>query len=266
MGAAGGIMQGAGALMHIAGTYLQGRADDIKRQKLLDIANTPGVDFSAITQGALAGYNQNYDAAQALDSKLTTDQQAILNAQEEQALPGIAAARGQDLSAISGLFGNYASWLQGVQRRGAALGVGRGLFGSGAGQLQTLHLSDQEQQARTALGTGLLSTLIGSMKLANTPGIAAFLGPSISQQLTTRSNERTQRMSYLEQAANVRGMTGQFADSLQWAGATLIGEGSMNNGLQTNPQQPQPKSSNVGEYFGGDNTIGGTSSSFGINA
>ena len=67
----------------------------------------------------------------------------------------------------------------------AALGVGRGIGGSGANQIGTLRMGDQESMQRTQLGTSLLGSLIGGMRLANTPGIQQFMGNSLSEQLST---------------------------------------------------------------------------------
>jgi len=221
-----GYTQAIGAAMDIAGTAINANEADARKAAQEKIANTPGIDFGALTAGALAGYNQNFDEASSFAGRLSRANQAQLNSQEEQALPGLAAVRGADLSAISSLFGNDASWLAGVQRRGAALGVGKGLFGSGAGQLQTLHLSDQEQSARTALGTGLLGSLIGSLKLANTPGVQAFIGPDIATQLATRSSERTQKLAMLTGANNLPSGLETWGTRLQQVGGTMEGVGS----------------------------------------
>lgn len=223
-----------GGAMDTIGTAMLASGADKRRQQAIDLANTPGIDFGALTGGALSGYNQNYGGALGLASKLSSDQQSLLNAQEEKALPGIAAARQNALGRINGLFANDSAWLQGVQRRGAALGLSSGLFGSSAGQLQTLHLSDQEQMARTQLGTGLLGSLVGSMRLANTPGIQSFLGPSISQQLATRSNEREQRLQMLNAAYGMPTQSEMWAQRLQQVGTTLAGASSGSSPLSSN--------------------------------
>ena len=216
---------GFGALESGIATILKSGEQDKRLKDLKEIANTPGINFSGLTGEALQGYNENYGAASKLASKLSLDQQALLDAQQEAALPGLKATREAALGRIGGLFADDASWLKGVQRRGAALGVGRGLFGSGAGQLQTLHLSDEEQNQRTQLGTGLLGSLIGSLKLTSTPGINAFLGPSISEQLATRSSERSQRIAGLTNTRMLPTGMEQIYEHMQQEGSALEGFG-----------------------------------------
>lgn len=217
----------AGAGLGAIGGFLQGRAGDIVRSRLENIANTPGVDIGAATGESLSNMDRYLPEATALSGSLSKANQANLLAEEEMALPGAGAARQKNLSAINNLFADDAEWLAGVQRRGAAMGVGRGLFGSGAAQVGTLRLSDQERNQRTQLGTGLLGSLLGSLRIANTPGVQAFLGPSPSETVSLRSGERTQRMNYLAQAAGVPGMTGAFGSYLSSVGGMLTGAGAL---------------------------------------
>lgn len=212
-----------GGVMDTIGTALVASQADKRKRAIKDIANTPGLDFGALTKDALSGYEGVFDRAAALSRRTGLSNQEALNAMEESALPGLGAARGEALGAIRGLFADDADWLKGVQRRGAALGLSSGLFGSQAGQLQTLRLGDQEKMQRTQLGTGLLGSLIGSMRIANTPGTQTFLGPSISEQIGQRANERTQRMSYLAQAAGLPSGTETWGMRLQQAGSALAG-------------------------------------------
>lgn len=225
-----GYAAAAGLLMSAGGAFLSGRAGDLKRQKLEDIANTPGVDTGALTGQALADQLKYLPQSTELSSKISSANQAQLQAREEQSLPGIGAARQNALGRINGLFADDSTWLKGVQRRGAALGLSSGLFGSQAGQLGTLRLSDQEQMARTQLGTGLLGSLIGSMRIANTPGVQSFMGPSADQLINIRSQERTQKMAYQAQAAGVPGQTAAWGNYLTQTGGALMGAGLTGGG------------------------------------
>lgn len=253
------IAGAAGAVEGGIATIFNSFEQDKRVQALKDIANTPGLNFDALTAGALAGYNQNFDAASALSSRLSTANQAQLNAQQEQALPGTAAARASNLAAITGLFGNDAAWLKGVQRRGAALGLSSGLGASQAGQLATLHLSDQEQMQRTALGTGLLGSLLSGVKLANTPGVQAFLGPSIADQVAIRGQERAQRMAGLTGATMQPTGMELILQHMQQEGASLEGFGF--GGGTMGPGGSTPKPSSGGNQWSG----GGISSGPGGN-
>lgn len=223
-------MFGVGGAMHIAGTVIGANEADDRRDRMKEIAETPGLDFGDITGSALSDYEGYLPRSAALSGKLGLANQQSIGAMEEAALPGVGAARQKALGRISGLFDEDSAWLRGIQRRGAALGLSSGLRGSQAGQLQTLRLSDQEQMQRTHLGTGLLGSLIGSMRMANTPGAQAFLGPSISEQLNQRANERREKMAYM---AAMEGMpTGMevYSGSLKEVGASFMGS-SMGGGM-----------------------------------
>lgn len=221
-----GALAAVGGLMHIGGTALSAKEANKRRKAVKDIAKYPGLDFNAITDDALSGYESVFDRAAALSGRLSKTNQEALNAQEEMSLPGVRAAREKALGRISGLFDEDSAWIQGLQRRGAALGLSSGLRGSGAGQMQTLRLSDREGMQRTQLGTGLLGSLIGGMRLANSPATQAFLGPTISEQVNQRSGERTQRLNTLMAAAGLPTGSEMWGDSLKQVGGSLMGMGA----------------------------------------
>lgn len=226
-----GWMTAAGGLLDIAGTAINAGEAGQRREDLEKIASTPGLDFGSLTQQALTGYDNVFEQAAALAGKVGTAQQTQLQKQEEMALPGVGAARQQALQAAEGLFADDASWLKGVQRRGAALGLSSGLFGSQAGQLQTLRLSDQEKMQRTQLGTSLLGSLIRSMRLANSPGVQTFLGPAIQEQVAQRAQERTQRMSMLAGMSMLPTELETWGNRLQDVGSSMMGMGAMGGGM-----------------------------------
>lgn len=216
----------AGLVLGLGGAFLGGRAGDQMKKKLKDIANMPGVDTGAVTDEALTDLLASMGKAGEVSAGVSELNQAQLLAREEMALPGLGAAREKALGRISSMFGEDAEWLRGVQRRGAALGLSSGLFGSQAGQLQTLRLGDRESMARTQLGTGLLSSLIGSMRIADSPGAQAFLGPTPTQLIGLRSQERAQKQSILLQRAGVPGQTASWANYLNQTGGLLTGAGA----------------------------------------
>lgn len=215
----------AGGVLDTIGTAFMGAEADARKQKQEELANTPGLDFTSLTQQALGGYNTTFDAATGLAGRLSAANQAQLTAREEQALPGIGAARQSALAKIGGLFSDDSAWLKGLQRRGAAMNVGRGLFGSQAGQIATLRLSDQESQQRLALGTSLLGSLISNMRIANTPGAQAFLGPSVSDQIAMRGQERAQRIGLLSSANAMPSALEVWGSEMQQVGKSMAGVG-----------------------------------------
>lgn len=224
---AGGYMAGAGALESGLATIFASFEEDKRLKELEKIANTPGLDFSGITGEALRGYEQNLPAATKLAGEVGYANQAQLNAQQEQALPGVGAARAADLSAVSKLFDDKA-WMSDTMRDAAAMGIGRGgtgFAGSQAGQIGALRLSGQERMQRTQLGTGLLNSLMGSMKLANSPGVQAFMGPSVSEQVGQRASERSQKMNILLQRAGLPTGMEMILNHMQQEGEGLMGAG-----------------------------------------
>ncbi len=215
------------------GAYLQGRAGDITRKRIEDIANTPGLDIGGLsseaTRQALALQLETLPQAEKLTSESARINQAALLAQEEAALPGAKAARQTALENAMSFLGEDQAWLQGLQRRGAALGLGRGLGSSAAARIGTLKLSDTESMQRKIAGSGLLSQLLGSLRIANTPGVQAFMAPTASTMVGTtlniRGQERQQRMNLLAQSAGIPGMTGSFGNFLMSLGGMSYGAG-----------------------------------------
>lgn len=210
---------GAGLLVSGYSAYEQGKSNKKKQNQLEALANRPGIDTGAITEQSLADMERLLPRAAKLAAETGNLDQARLMAQEELALPGAGAARAKDLEAINRLFADDKEWLAGVQRRGAAFGLGRGLGGSQAAQIGTLRLSDQESMQRTQLGTGLLAGLLGTLRISQSPGVAAFLGPDAKQLAGIRSNERSASMGIEAGAIQQPGMT----DALAGFGSSLGG-------------------------------------------
>lgn len=216
---AGGLLLGAG------GGFLKGRAGDITRNRQLAAANLEGLDTDKLTAEALAEEEKYLPQATALSSSLSKANQEQLLAREEMALPGVGNARGTALSDIERLLGEDAQWLEGVQRRGAALGIQSGLRGSEAGQIGTLRLSDVEHQNRITRGVGLLDQLIGSLRIAQTPGVQTFMGLTPGERIQLRSQERSAKQQMMYGAASTPGQTGAWGDFLSSTGGLLTGLG-----------------------------------------
>ena len=220
-------MAAAGGALKIAGDLTKGFVAEDARDDVKKIAETPGIDVDALTGEALAMQLKYLPPGSELSKRISTINQANLNAQEESALPGVGAARQKALGGIMGLFSEDSEWLKGLKRRGAALGLSSGLRGSAAGQIGALRLSDQESMARKQLGTSLLGSLISSMRIANTPGVQSFLGPNSSDLINIRSQERAQKMNILLGRAKMPTMMSTYADSMSEAGGMLMGAGMM---------------------------------------
>lgn len=233
-----------GGAMDTIGTALMAGGADKRRREQMDIANTPGLDFGALTQQALQGYNANFDAASGLAGRIGQSNMAQLLGLREQALPGIGAAQRQLLGNAQTLLDpTNAAFMQQMQRTGAAMGMESGLFGSQAGQLQTLNRTFKEQVANWQQGAGLIGALIGQIPNAG-QAMQTFLGPTIDQQVAQRASERTQRMQMLSGATAMPTGLETWAQRLQQVGTTLAGASAGSTALG-------PMSGYGGGYGGG---------------
>jgi hypothetical protein len=226
----------AGLVAGAVGTVKKGQDSRKQQRSLESAADIPGLNVGSITNEAFGIENQFMPQATEMANRYAQANQARLMGQEEMALPGVGAARQKDLGAINKLFDEGPDWLKGVQRRGAALGIGRGgtgFAGSQAGQIGTLRLSDQEQMQRTQLGTGLLSGLLGTLRLAQTPGLETFL-PTTNTLLDIRSRERAQRQQMLGAAAGIPGMGAAVGGFLQQTGGSALTAGAVTAGNRLN--------------------------------
>lgn len=222
----GGYGAALGGLLAIAGTAIIGSEADAKKKKAMELANTPGLDFTDLTRQALTGYNANFGEASALADKLSTTDQLRLNKQLELAQPGITAARAKELASITSLFDTDPQFFQDQMRLGAGLNLEQGLFGSGAGQLATLNRTSQARDARIALGSGLINAFSQGVIKTNTPSGAIFMGTPIQDQVAQRALERTQRIGLLQQAYAMPSALGVWGNELQTAGHALAGVGT----------------------------------------
>ena len=215
-----------GGALGLGGTLLSGKSGDRTRKRLEALANEPGVDYQGLSREALGSQLGLLPQAERLSGETARINQANLLGMEEASLPGVGAARQSALTNALSFLGDDAQWLQGVQRRGAAMGIGRGLGGSAASQIGMLRLSDQESQQRRVTGAGLLQNLIASLRIAQSPGVESFFGPSANQVVGLRSQERAQRMGLLGQAYQVPGMTASFGSFLSGVGGQMAGLGA----------------------------------------
>lgn len=216
--------------MGIGGTAVKANANKIAQRKFGDVANTSGLDVGKITGSALDAQLQYLPKGMDLASQISKANQTDVLGREESALPGAGAARGQALDNILKLFSDDPQWIQGLQRRGGVLGVRSGIGGSQANQIGMLKLSDTESQDRLTKGMGLLSALLSTLRISNSPGVENFLGPSPDKLIAIRAQERAQKMALDAQLAGMPGETSAWADYLTSAGGMVTGAGLMSMG------------------------------------
>lgn len=215
-----------GTATNIVGTLLKGEEAERARRELKDAAKTPGLDLGAITGGALEDLMKYLPQGSAVAERVSQINQANLNAREEANMPGVGAARQKLLSGINTLSDDNA-WLADTMRTGAAMGATRGVAGYGAGKMGMIYQGAKDKMARLSLGTGLLSQLIGSMRVDTTsPSVTSFLSPTPAQAIQIRSDERTQKMSLMAKYALMPTRLSEYGQNLQEYGGALMGSGS----------------------------------------
>ena len=251
--AAGGYMAAAGTVTDIVGTILAGEAAEKKRAEVKKIANTPGLDFGSVTGGALADLMKYLPQGSAVAERISQINQANLMAREEASLPGVGAAREKALGGVMGLFDDKA-WLADTMRTGAAMGATRGLMGTGAGQMTSIYQGAKDKMARLSLGTGLLSQIIGSMRVDTTsPSVTAFLSPTPAQAIAIRGDERTQRMNILLRRAGMPTRLSTYGQSLQEYGGAMTGAGYTMMGDEAS--KPKVKPPPEGDDWGNEKKV-----------
>jgi hypothetical protein len=219
--AAVGLVSGAG------GAFLGGRAGDIQRKRLKNVANTPGLDIETLSQQALANEQKLLPGANALTRDEATARQALVNDLLEQSFPGFTAQRQNALgTADDFLSGNIPQDVSDqVQRSAAARSLGGGTAGSGFHRnlvardlgLTSLGLKDK--------GLSWLSALRGMAPTVTPQSAFNFTGPNANDLINVRGQERAQRMNLLAQAAGIPGQTAAWANYLTQQGAAIEGVG-----------------------------------------
>ena len=155
-----------------------------------------------------------FPQAYSLASRLGVSNQEALNALLETASPGSTKALAETWDAFLKEYADDRAWLSDVARRGAAIGIGRfGAASSPAAQIRTLRLTAGEREARTGRRVGLLSQLLGSLRLANTHSVQALLGPTSSEAVGYAIQQRGQKIGVLSGGAQYAGGSGSQAEA-----------------------------------------------------
>lgn len=217
-----GIATGAG------GAFLKGRASEMKKEGLEDVADTPPLDIDSITGQSLATQLKYLPEGSELSKRIGKANQENLMAMEEMGLSGIGKARETALGSLmsSGIFGDSSAKLKEWQRIASGMQLGR--MGGGAGssfsKINSLRYGYNENIEGITKGVGILGSLINSMRLAgNSPGVQLFLAPSVSETINQRSQERQQRMNLRAQASQIGGQTEAWGNYLSPLGGLMTG-------------------------------------------
>lgn len=194
---AAGALIGAG--MQAGGAFMGANQANKRRNQLLGIAETPGVDFGDITADALASMGENMPAATALAGQSAEAQQAIMDRILEKVIPGYSAMQKQRSSNTAALLrGELPSDVQSkVMRNAAEKSVAGGFGGSGFGR--NLGLRDLGLTSLDAITSGgrMFQEEISGTPMAKVVSPLDLSGISPQAAINLREGERIDKMNRL---------------------------------------------------------------------
>jgi hypothetical protein len=217
-----------GAVMGIGGSILGGSAARVRRNQLTNIANTPGLDTTAIGGEALAGQEANFGAGSALTSKInrfnTQERQDFL----DEAIPGYEARKGQTLDITDSFLNGEIP--QDVQNQIWDSAAGRSLSGGygGSGMARNLTARDFGLTSLSLMNMGLDRTAQINRETSNLEGpdlvsVANYLGVSPKELVAIRGAERIDKMDRLSGISKMPGTADIWAKYLNDTGGALTG-------------------------------------------
>lgn len=224
--------QALGAPMQIAGAFMGAESAKRRKKKLEEIAQTPGMDFSAAAGDAVAAGNANLPGAQKFATGVNLGAQGDLTAVLEKAIPGYSPMQASRSQAVqSFLKGEIpADVAQQINRAGASHALEGGYGGTPAGRnlvardlgLTSLNLMDK---GLNQAGNLIQSTPLPRMMQAND-----ILNLTASGVGSTRSKERTEKLDMLLGAAQAPTSSDVWAKTLTDMGGQMASSGGGGGG------------------------------------
>lgn len=222
-----GAVAGVGAVEAGIGTLFAAGEARTRRNQMKDLANTPGLDIDSEIASAYGSYEKNLPTASRIAGGVNTANAENMRKLLEAGIPGYEGLQGQAIGNIgSELRGELPPDVQAaIDRATAARAVAGGYGGSGMHRnltardlgLTSLNLSQRGQQD--------LNALVSGTPLPGLVSAGSLLGPSISDRIGIRGNERTQKLMLMAQALGLPTNTEVVAQHLQQEGGMLEGAG-----------------------------------------
>lgn len=219
--------QALGGGLQIAGAFMGSESAKRRKKKLEEIAQTPGMDFSAASGDAVAAGNANLPGAQKFATGVNLGAQDDITAVLEKAIPGYSPMQASRSQAVQ-------SFLKGeipmdvakaVSRGAAAHSLEGGYGGTPAGRnleardlgLTSLNLVDK--------GLGEAGRLIQTTQLPRLMQANDILNLTASGVGNTRSKERTEKLDMLLGAAQAPTSSDVWAKALTDMGGQMGSSG-----------------------------------------
>ncbi len=211
------------------GGLFSGNSADIARKRMIQAANEPGIDTSALTSESLTAMTKAIPGASALAGDVGAINAAQLAQMLETAMPGYGAGVKQAMGSI----GDYMSGVlspdvtQAVMRATAGTALGRG-FGTGTPLHRALTWRDLGKTSEEGKRFGIQSMMQASSAFpwAKPMDVTSLLGPSPTDLINIRGQERAQKMQMLGQAAGMPGQTAAWGNVLGQIGGMGMGIGT----------------------------------------
>lgn len=221
-----------GAPMQIAGAFMGAKSADRRKKKLEQIANTPGVDFTAAAGDAVAAGNANLPGAQKFSTGVNLGAQDDITAVLEKAIPGYSPMQASRSQAVQ-------SFLKGeipedvaaaIHRSGASKALEGGYGGTPAGRnlvardlgLTSLNLVDK--------GLSESGRLIQTTQLPRLMQANDILNLTASGVGNTRSKERSEKLEMMLGAAQAPTSSDVWSKTLTDMGGQMASGGGGGGG------------------------------------
>lgn len=208
-----------GAGLQIGGTAMAASAASRRKRQLEAIANLPGIQ-----QGDIYGeISKNQGAAENIETRRNEFNRAELRKMLGESIPGYEEGQAQrSQNALSLMRGEIPADVQEmIQRSSAARAVTGGYGGSPAGRNLVARDLGRTSLDMMNLGQQQFAGILGTTPRAEMANY--MLTPS--QIMALRSQERTQKMGAMSQAAMAKGATETWAKGLSDMGGALMGGG-----------------------------------------
>jgi hypothetical protein len=217
----------AGLALGGLGTFLGGRAGDIKKKELSALGDYPGLDTGAITEQALGDLERFLPRDIDLARRTTEANQDILNSLYEDNVPGYAARRGKQADIIDDFLAGEVpeDVSRAVERSALGRGLTLGIGGSGLGRSLTARDLGRTSLDLIGSGMGFANQFTQATPITNPTNPLAFAGPLPNQLAAIRGHERDQKLNIAMARAGIQGQTGAWGDFFTQLGGSLMGFG-----------------------------------------
>ena len=230
----GAIALAIGAAVAIGGTAMSASAASKRKDKLNDIANTPGLDLNNIYSDSLGAMSSAQPKAESIAAENNTFNNDQLQKMLEKSIPGYGQMQGTRTANANALLrGEIPEDVRSqINRTTAARALGGGYAGTQAGRNLTARDLGMTSLNLMGLGQQYSQGILGSTPMSALQSPASMLTITPTQALATRGHERDLQLQMLTGAAMAPGASDVWGKALQDSGNSVasMGMSGMNPG------------------------------------